>query len=581
MKKIAKILSVVLCMVMVLGMMATTTFAAETQSADLDTMALATSAYVTSTSSLGWKAENAQVINSANKGSASSATMLGNSKCVVLNGKTSAVGKLTSPELNGGIKELSFSYGNLYSESNGVDVTITVTPVGGTAVTKKLDDNSVTINTAETFTWTLDTPVEGNFTISIKNNSPTNSTKNKDRVSIWNVTWVSAAAQVHTHDYENGTVTYAPKNDYQHTVTKTCADSTCTVPATSDEYHSYDANAKCTACEYQYVTPETKTIAEALQIAETAGSSYTTEKYTITGTITEIANDYYGNVYISDGTNSLYVYGLYSMYGVKKHGDWAEADKLAVGDTITIHTVLGAYTGSSGTTLQGKNAWVASVTRAGTDTPPAGDDDDDKDDDVVVTPPAGGTGSATGTAPVAGGTYKLGLWQASLKEYYYFAGTVANKDYYMQTTADFAAATDVTVEAVEGGYRLSFMDGSTKKYLDIYVSGTYVNARITDAPTAVYTWNATHKTFVANINGTEYYLGTYTSFNDDGSIKGDYTTLSASKLSYLSGDSSYPTHFYAEQPAKTGDISSVFVALLAVSAIGAGALISKKGKFVA
>lgn len=576
MKKIAKILSVVLCMVMVLGLMATTTFAAETQSADLDTMALATSAYITSTSSLGWKAENAQVINSANKGSATSATMLGNSKCVVLNGKTSAVGKLTSPELNGGIKELSFSYGNLYSESNGVDVTITVTPVGGTAVTKKLDDNSVTINTAETFTWTLDTPVEGNFTISIKNNSPTNSTKNKDRVSIWNVTWVSAAAQVHTHDYENGTVTYAPKNDYQHTVTKTCADSTCTVPATSDEYHSYDANAKCTACEYQYVTPETKTIAEALQIAETAGSSYTTEKYTITGTITEIANDYYGNVYISDGTNSLYVYGLYSMYGVKKHGDWAEADKLVVGDTITIHTVLGAYTGSSGTTLQGKNAWVASVTRAGTDTPPAGDGDDNKDDDVVVTPPAGGTGSVEGIAPVNGATIKLGLWQNGMGKFLYFNGEVANQ-YYLGTTEDFTAAVNLTVEQVTGGWHLWFMKDGVKTYVTIVPgSGTHVNAvMVTDIP-APFVWNTTYKTFTLNVNGEDYFIGTYT--KSDGT---DYDTLSASKLSYLSGDTNYPTHLYTEVPAKTGDISSVFVALLAVSAIGAGALISKKGKFVA
>ena len=41
----------------------------------------------------------------------------------------------------------------------------------------------------------------------------------------------------------------------------------------------------------------------------------TTDWYMVTGTITEIVKAAYGNVYISDGENDLYVYGIYPGYG--------------------------------------------------------------------------------------------------------------------------------------------------------------------------------------------------------------------------------------------------------------------------
>ena len=39
------------------------------------------------------------------------------------------------------------------------------------------------------------------------------------------------------------------------------------------------------------------------------------DNYMVTGTIKEIVNDKYGNVYITDGTNELYLYGLFPGYG--------------------------------------------------------------------------------------------------------------------------------------------------------------------------------------------------------------------------------------------------------------------------
>ncbi len=73
--------------------------------------------------------------------------------------------------------------------------------------------------------------------------------------------------------------------------------------------------------------------------------------YLVTGTITEISNETYGNMYISDDSgNSIYIYGLYPGYGAT--GDNRKgvvADKgLKVGDTLTVV----AYKTSYGSTIE-------------------------------------------------------------------------------------------------------------------------------------------------------------------------------------------------------------------------------------
>ena len=113
-------------------------------------------------------------------------------KAVCLNGKKSAVGKLTSPTLSNGIQKLSFNYGFMFSESKGINITITITGADGQSATKNLVVSSITKNTAYTFEWVLDTAITGDFTIVITNNCPSNSTSNKDRTSIWNLCWLNA-----------------------------------------------------------------------------------------------------------------------------------------------------------------------------------------------------------------------------------------------------------------------------------------------------------------------------------------------------------------------------------------------------
>ena len=70
--------------------------------------------------------------------------------------------------------------------------------------------------------------------------------------------------------------------------------------------------------------------------------------YMVTGAVASIANATYGNLYLSDGTNQLYVYGCYPGYGAT--GD-ARKNFLAtagvdVGDTLTVIGTKSSYKGT-------------------------------------------------------------------------------------------------------------------------------------------------------------------------------------------------------------------------------------------
>lgn len=130
----------------------------------------------------GWTAKNAAVVK------------VGESTSFTINGKTSALGSITSPVFTNGIKSIKFSYANTYSEKNGVDITINIYQNGEVVATKQLDvaNDNVTKGTAYEFSWVLENAVSGEFTIEIVNNHPTNSAgSNKDRVSIFDIEFVT------------------------------------------------------------------------------------------------------------------------------------------------------------------------------------------------------------------------------------------------------------------------------------------------------------------------------------------------------------------------------------------------------
>lgn len=163
--------------------------------ADFNTISNTTSSYVTSTTASGWKATNCAIMGGGTSDSNPKFKVFGDAstRAITLNGKTSAKGKLVSPVLADGVKSISFKYTNVFTDKNGVDITITIKDKDGKVLTsKRLDDNNVTQKVAKEFTWVLETPVTGEFVIEITNNSPSNnSSKNQDRVSIWEFQWTT------------------------------------------------------------------------------------------------------------------------------------------------------------------------------------------------------------------------------------------------------------------------------------------------------------------------------------------------------------------------------------------------------
>ncbi len=167
--------------------------------------------------------------------------------------------------------------------------------------------------------------------------------------------------------------------------------------------------------------------------------------------------------------------------------------------------------------------------------PPVEDEEDDKeeaptDDALVVV-----------DAPAAGTAYKFGMVQENLGKTLYLTGEMDG--FYYGTTEDAAAAADIYVEAVEGGYNIYAMVDGAKKYLNIVEAiGTdgksHINATYGDEAVSVYTFDETLKTFVTALGEKSYGFGTR---NDR-----EYTTMSPCSTEYVDN---FFGSFYGE-PAK-------------------------------
>ena len=97
------------------------------------------------------------------------------------------------------------------------------------------------------------------------------------------------------------------------------------------------------------------TIAQAIGLCQQAGEAGTSQNYYITGIVTEIKNDTYGNMYITDGTGEIYVYGVYGMGGDLRYDQLENPPK--VGDRVTLYGSLALYRNEM---PEMKNAWIVS-----------------------------------------------------------------------------------------------------------------------------------------------------------------------------------------------------------------------------
>ena len=112
-----------------------------------------------------------------------------------INGKTTAVGTITSPVLSDGIATLKFRYANTDNESNGVSVKIEIKQSGDVVKEYTLTKANSEVTKDEVYTEIIENiNVAGDFQIVFTNLSPSNSTSNKDRVAIGRLCWTGYTA---------------------------------------------------------------------------------------------------------------------------------------------------------------------------------------------------------------------------------------------------------------------------------------------------------------------------------------------------------------------------------------------------
>jgi len=144
------------------------------------------------------------------------------------------------------------------------------------------------------------------------------------------------------------------------------------------------------------------------------------------------------------------------------------------------------------------------------------------------------------TEIVPGKAYKLGMFSTDKNAEYYFNGSMSG--YYGATVTDFAKGVDVFAEEVNGGYRLYFMNGTSKQYINLVVSGTYRNFTFSGTATTVFTWDAEKNALKTTLADETCYMGTY----------GTYVTVGVLQASKLR-DTDYIARLYNEKGGAAED----------------------------
>ena len=162
-------------------------------------------------------------------------------------------------------------------------------------------------------------------------------------VNVVTLTWdaVEGAAHytVQVNDNEEevvDTTSYTFEGDYE-------VKYTFTVKAiAADTAKNLDSDAAVvTATTEAEPTPDAPAAGSKLTVAEFLALANTANEYELTGKITRVVSDYFGNFDLTDDTGTIYIYGLLTPGGVDKT-QWAAAG-LREGDTITIKGTYSLY----------------------------------------------------------------------------------------------------------------------------------------------------------------------------------------------------------------------------------------------
>ena len=265
-------------------------------------------------------------------------------------------------------------------------------------------------------------------------------------------------------------------------------------------------------------------------------------------TFTGCVQLYNGNVEITyQGNNDVKVIAL-EKAPEKNNSELAQAaaDKVAINADLTSKLVVTLPSKQDDATLTWavKSGGATLAADGYTLTCPENTADTPVDVVLTVTATINGTPASKDitvqvakVATFAEGTYKMSLVQGNISgtPKLYFKGTI-NSSNFGETVTDVANAADVAVSNANGGYYLKVGE----KYLELNTSHRLA---LVDTPTSVWVYNTQYTTFtwyVANENET-YYLGTYNEF----------TTISASKMSYITSDTNYHVTLAVESDERT------------------------------
>ena len=165
------------------------------------TYGLAKTAYSSYSSATGWSLANGCVLTGGTADNNPTFIFIGKTgetwnMAACINGKTSAVGTLTSPEFANGVGKLTFNYGYAFNEKDNNDATkgackvqIDVIKNGEVTKTVTLDKSTEEMVQKTAYTAEFELNVAGPCSIKFTNLSPSQSTSNRDRVSLWNICW--------------------------------------------------------------------------------------------------------------------------------------------------------------------------------------------------------------------------------------------------------------------------------------------------------------------------------------------------------------------------------------------------------
>ena len=86
------------------------------------------------------------------------------------------------------------------------------------------------------------------------------------------------------------------------------------------------------------------TVTEAVALANQVGEQGTSERQYVMGKVKNITNTTYGEMYITDGTSDLYIYGVYSADGKLRYSEMNE--KPYSGDDVYLYGIVKTYNNS-------------------------------------------------------------------------------------------------------------------------------------------------------------------------------------------------------------------------------------------